>query len=302
MKICIFGAASFIGTNLSLELSKNNFCRLIDINKDYFIDELSNLEIIEDKLDSNTDFDKLLDGQDIVYHLVSSNNPSSSNIDFEKEIMPNIEFSIRLLESCIKNKIKKVIFISSGGAIYDKNEKCPLKEDSKVNPITTYGLQKLMIEKLLYLYNFKYDLDYKIVRLSNPYGPYQRPNGMLGVVSTSIYNALNDKEITIYGDGKVVRDFIYIDDAIKGIINISNSKTNTRIYNLGTGIGTSINDMLKIVEKVLNKKLKIKYSKSRKIDYKTNYLNISLYEKEFGKINNISLEDGIKKTIEFMNK
>ena len=301
MKICIFGAASFIGTNLSLELSKNNHLRLIDINKDYFINNISNSEIIEDKLDSNTDFDKLLDGQDIVYHLFSTNNPSSSNIDFEKEIMPNIEFSIRLLESCVKNNIKKVIFISSGGAIYDKDEKCPLKEDSKVNPKSTYGLQKLMIEKLLYLYNFKYDLDYKIVRLSNPYGPYQRP-GILGVVSTSIYNALNDKEITIYGDGKIVRDFIYIDDAIRGIINISNSKTNTRIYNLGTGIGTSINDMLMIIEKVLNKKLNVKYSESRKIDYKINYLNISLYENEFGKMNNISLEEGIKKTIDFMNK
>ena len=301
MKICIFGAASFIGTNLSLELSKNNHLRLIDINKDYFINNISNSEIIEDKLDSNTNFDKLLDGQDIVYHLFSTNNPSSSNIDFEKEIMPNIEFSIRLLESCVKNNIKKVIFISSGGAIYDKDEKCPLKEDSKVNPKSTYGLQKLMIEKLLYLYNFKYDLDYKIVRLSNPYGPYQRP-GILGVVSTSIYNALNDKEITIYGDGKIVRDFIYIDDAIRGIINISNSKTNTRIYNLGTGIGTSINDMLMIIEKVLNKKLNVKYSESRKIDYKINYLNISLYENEFGKMNNISLEEGIKKTIDFMNK
>ena len=301
MKICIFGAASFIGTNLSLELSKNNHLRLIDINKEYFINNISNSEIIEDKLDSNTDFDKLLDGQDIVYHLFSTNNPSSSNIDFEKEIMPNIEFSIRLLESCVKNNIKRVIFISSGGAIYDKDEKCPLKEDSKVNPKSTYGLQKLMIEKLLYLYNFKYNLDYKIVRLSNPYGPYQRP-GILGVVSTSIYNALNDKEITIYGDGKIVRDFIYIDDAIRGIINISNSKTNTRIYNLGTGIGTSINDMLMIIEKVLNKKLNIKYSESRKIDYKINYLNISLYENEFGKMNNISLEEGIKKTIDFMNK
>ena len=301
MRICIFGAASFIGTNLSLELSKNNHLRLIDINKDYFINNISNSEIIEDKLDSNTDFDKLLDGQDIVYHLFSTNNPSSSNIDFKKEIMPNIEFSIRLLESCVKNNIKRVIFISSGGAIYDKDEKCPLKEDSKVNPKSTYGLQKLMIEKLLYLYNFKYNLDYKIVRLSNPYGPYQRP-GILGVVSTSIYNALNDKEITIYGDGKIVRDFIYIDDAIRGIINISNSKTNTRIYNLGTGIGTSINDMLMIIEKVLNKKLNVKYSESRKIDYKINYLNISLYENEFGKMNNISLEEGIKKTIDFMNK
>lgn len=301
MKICIFGAASFIGTNLSLELSKNNYLRLIDINKDYFINNIPNSEIIEDKLDSNTDFDKLLDGQDIVYHLFSTNNPSSSNIDFEKEIMPNIEFSIRLLESCVKNNIKRVIFISSGGAIYDMNEKCPLKEDSKVNPKSTYGLQKLMIEKLLYLYNFKYNLDYKIVRLSNPYGPYQRP-GILGVVSTSIYNALNDKEITIYGDGKIVRDFIYIDDAIRGIINISNSKTNTRIYNLGTGIGTSINDMLMIIEKVLNKKLNVKYSESRKIDYKINYLNVSLYENEFGKMNNISLEEGIKKTIDFMNK
>ena len=124
---------------------------------------------------------------------------------------------------CIRCGVKKVVFVSSGGTVYGKEVDCPLKEKTATNPISSYGVQKITIEKLLYLYRYMYGLDYRIIRLANPYGPYQRPNGVLGAVTTFTYKALKGDEITVYGDGSVVRDFIYIDDAIRAIMKIVNS-------------------------------------------------------------------------------
>lgn len=88
-------------------------------------------------------------------------------------------------------------------------------------PINSYGVQKLMNEKLLYLYHYMYGLDYRIIRLANPYGPYQKSDGVQGVVAAFIYKALKGEPICVYGDGSVIRDYIYIDDAVRAMINIA---------------------------------------------------------------------------------
>lgn len=307
MNIMILGAAGFIGTNLSLELAKNinNVLTLVDVNKDYFLEELSqmqNVSIIETPLNSSTKFDYLLKGQDIVYHLVSTTIPGSSNRDIGQELQANIDFSVNLFESCIKCGIQRIIFISSGGTVYGKDKLCPLNENMVTDPITTYGIQKLMIEKLLYLYSFLYGLDYRIIRLSNPYGPYQRPNGMLGAVTTFTYKALKHKKITVYGDGSVIRDYIYIDDAIKAILKISKGESKYRIFNLGCGKGTSITELLDIISGVLNIELDIEYRASRSVDVPENYLDISRYEECYGILNPVDLSYGIIKTAEFIKK
>ena len=202
-----------------------------------------------------------------------------------------------------KNKfVKKVVFISSGGTVYGKEVRCPLNEDTPTNPISSYGLQKVTIEKLLYLYNYMYGLDYRIIRLANPYGPYQRPNGVLGAVTTFTYKALKNEEIMVYGDGTVVRDYIYIDDALRGIKNIVEGKCEHKIFNLGSGYGISINELISCIEKTLSRNLKVIYMESRAVDVPENYLDISRYESYYGKLNPIGLKEGIMKTARFMEK
>jgi len=147
-----------------------------------------------------------------------------------------------------------------------------------------------------------YGLDYRIIRLSNPYGPYQRPNGVLGAVTTFTYKAIRGEEIQVYGDGTVVRDFIYIDDAIRGIQKIVNGNDRHHTFNLGCGYGTSIRQVLETIEGALNLNLNIKYTESRRVDVPVNYLDIKRFETAYGSLNPISLEEGIKKTAEFMRK
>ncbi len=306
MRIVILGAAGFIGTNLIIELAKNkeNEITVVDRDRLYFktIEDLkiSNLRVVESDLSMDTDYESLVVGQDLVYHLISTTVPTTSNQHISEELKANVILSANLFEACVKQCVKKVAFISSGGTVYGKESKCPLNEKTPTNPITSYGIQKISIEKLLYLYNYMYGLDYRIIRLSNPYGPYQRPNGVLGAVTTFTYKALKGEEIQVYGDGSVVRDFIYIDDAIRGIQKIVNGDDRHHTFNLGCGYGTSIKRVLQTIEKALNIKINVKYTDARKVDVPVNYLDIKRYETAYGSLNPISLEEGIRKTADFM--
>ena len=306
LNIILLGAAGFIGTNLVIALAKNqeNRITVVDRNRAYFASvdnmKLPNVSFVESDLTMDTDYDNLLKNQDIVYHLISTTVPTTSNQHIAEELKANVVLSANLFEACVNQKVQKVVFISSGGTVYGKEASCPLLEETPTNPISSYGVQKVTIEKLLYLYNYMYGLDYRIIRLANPYGPYQRPNGVLGAVTTFIYKALKGEEITVYGDGSVVRDFIFIDDAIRGILNIVNG-TDHRTFNLGCGYGTSIKQVLEVKEKALGLKLNVKYTEARKVDVPVNYLDISRYEKCFGKLNPVDLEEGIKKTAIFLN-
>ena len=307
MNILILGAAGFIGTNLTIKLAENKESQitLVDKSESYFSTiekfNFSNVELKESSLDINMDF-SILENQDIVYHLVSTNVPTTSNQHISYDIQANVLFSSNLFDACVKHRVKKVVFISSGGTVYGKEATCPLPENTPTNPISSYGVQKIMIEKLMYLYNYMYGLDYRIIRLANPYGPYQRPNGVLGVVTTFTYKALKGEELQVYGDGSVVRDFIYIDDAIRGILNIVEGKNKHHIFNLGCGYGTSIKEVVETVRKVAGTDTKVVYKEGRHVDVPVNYLDISRYEKYYGKLNPISLEQGIKRTIEFMKR
>lgn len=308
MKIMIIGAAGFIGTNLTIQLAKNNDnnITLVDKCRSFFsvIESMSfdNVSIKEASFELVTDFDELVSGQEVIYHLVSTTVPTTSNQHISQELLANVVVSANLFEACIRNKVKKVVFISSGGTVYGKEVGCPLKEDTATKPISAYGVQKVTIENLLYLYQYMYGLDYRVIRLANPYGPYQRPNGVLGAVTTFTYKALKREEITVYGDGSVVRDFIYIDDAIRAILNIVNGESEYKTYNLGCGYGTSIKQVLDTIHDELKIDMNIVYKPERKVDVPVNYLDISRYEEEYGSLNPISLSEGIRNTAEFMKK
>ena len=307
MKILLLGAAGFIGTNLTIKLMENkaDVITLVDKSKTFFINpdivNSPNVVIQESSLDLDMDY-SILEGQVVVYHLESTVVPSTSNQHISQDIQMNVLLSSHLFDASVQYGVKKIVFISSGGTVYGKEAACPLPENTPTNPITSYGVQKITIEKLLYLYNYMYGLDYRIIRLSNPYGPYQRPNGVLGAVTTFTYKALKGDEVQVYGDGSVVRDFIYIDDAVRGILNIVNGENKHHTFNLGCGYGTSISEVLKAIESALGIKMNVVYKNGRAVDVPVNYLDISRYEKYYGKLNPLSLEEGIVKTADFMRK
>lgn len=306
MNILLMGGAGFIGTNLALKLAQNQEDLITIVDRDIrFFDEikkynLDNIKYIESEFSEKTDFKHLVDGQDVVYHLVSTTVPTTSNVHVPQELTANVVVTSYMLEACVECNVKKVVFLSSGGTVYGVNTMCPIKEDTPTDPISSYGIQKVTIEKLLYLYHYMYGLDYRVVRLANPYGPFQRPNGVLGAVTTFTYKALNDEAICVYGDGSVIRDFIYIDDAVCAILNIVQTDSEYKVFNVGSGYGTSINELINTIKEVLNKDIIVEYKESRKMDVPINYLDIGRYVQIFGETNMITLQEGVKRTAEFL--
>lgn len=308
MNIILLGGAGFIGTNLVKELAGNadNRITVVDRKPEFFQNimsmQLSNVSIVESGLSAETDYEALVKGQDIVYHLLSTTVPTTSNQAISEELKANVILSANLFEACVHQQVQKVVFLSSGGTVYGKEAKCPLGENTPTNPITSYGVQKVTIEKLLYLYHYMHGLDYRIIRLANPYGPYQRPNGVLGAITTFTYKALKGEEIQVYGDGSVMRDFIYIDDAVRGILKIVDGNDRHHTFNLGCGYGTSIKCVLETIERTLNIPMKVTYTEARRVDVPVNYLDIKRFETAFGALDPQSLEDGIRKTAQFMKE
>lgn len=300
-KVLIMGATGFIGRNLLMRLYKDPDCEITCFSRHAATlqEQFPRAKVVEGVYDASLDFDSITKDQDYVYHLVSTTYPATSNKNIQKEISDNIVAAVNFLEACVKNKVKKVVFISSGGTVYGKTFTVPIKEDTITNPINSYGIQKLTIEKLLYLYNYMYNLDYCIIRLANPYGPYQRVHSGLGVISIFINKAVNNEPIRVFGDGNIIRDYIYIDDVISGIINIANYNGSEHIFNLGSGKGLSINEIVDEIEYVLNRTLIVEHVPGRKVDVPVNILDMSRYNNEIGKISYTPLELGIKKTIDF---
>jgi len=308
VKIILLGAAGFIGTNLVKALARetNDQITVVDRQLSFFQNikdlRLSNVAIVESDLTAETDYEALVKGQDVVYHLISTTVPTTSNQAISEELKANVILSANLFEACVRQKVQKVVFLSSGGTVYGKKVECPLNENTPTNPISSYGVQKVAIEKLLYLYNYMHGLDYRIIRLANPYGPYQRPNGVLGAITTFTYKALKGEEIQVYGDGSVMRDFIYIDDAVRGILKIVNGSAAHHTYNLGCGYGTSIRHVLDTIQQTLGVPMQVKYTKARQVDVPVNYLDIKRYETAYGALDPLPLEEGIRKTAEFMKQ
>lgn len=308
MKIMILGGAGFIGTNLALRLCERESDHLTVVDREK--ERLERLKALCPKqvaverrdLDAIRDLEPLLKGQDVVYQLISRTVPAISNQQFPRGIHDSFKWMAEFLEVCVRCRVSKVIFISSGGTVYGRENPCPLKENMETWPINSYGVEKLMDEKLLYLYHHIHGLDYRIIRLANPFGPYQRPDGIQGVVAAFAYKAIKKEPIHIYGDGSVIRDYLYIDDAVRGIIKAARGDSQEKLFNIGSGKGTSIHQLLRILEDCLGARLSVRYLPGRSVDVPENVLDITRYETAFGPLVSVCLEEGIKRTIDFIRK
>ncbi len=312
-RILILGAAGFIGTNLTLRLlAEGEQPVLFDRPEAVYsagvreAAEKGQACLVSGSLAEagrgGCIAQDLLEKVDTVYHLVSTTCPTNSNRNVAGEMEDNLLATIRFLDRCAAAGVGKVVFLSSGGTVYGKHQTGLCREADEAFPITSYGVQKLSIEKILYLYREMYGLDYRIVRLSNPYGPYQRPDGVQGVVTTFTYRALSGLPIEVYGDGSVVRDYIYIDDAVEGILKIARLPGNHRLYNLGRGEGRTVLDVIGAITGVLGAAPKVKWLPGRPVDVPVNVLDISRFRQDFGPFSPVSLQEGVRRLAAFFGR
>jgi UDP-glucose 4-epimerase len=298
MKCLVFGGAGFLGSYITERLVHNGHSVLVYESEyarfDNLDEVIDKIKIIKGNFIYEHNFDDILTGVDIVFHLICTSVPKTSNENILEDIDNNIRPTIRLLESCVKTRVNKLFYISSGGTVYGNISVIPIPEDHLNNPISAYGVHKLTIEKYIQLYNHLYGLDYNIARISNPYGPRQMPFKSQGVIATFMALAISNKTIELWGDGTVIRDFIYINDVIEAIDKIIEYKGSVKLFNIGYGEGISILTVIDKISKVLNKQINIEKVAAGKYDSVVNILDISLIRKETGWFPQTRFEDGLK--------
>jgi UDP-glucose 4-epimerase len=210
----------------------------------------------------------------------------------------NILGTLNLLQNAVKYEVKKIIYISSGGAVYGEPEYLPCDESHPIRPMSPYGVTKHTIEHYLYLYQQNYGLRHLVLRYANVYGPRQDPNGEAGVVAIFGRRMLKGEPITINGDGKQERDFVYVGDCARA--NLIGLERGEGIYNLGMGVATSINEVFQCMKKLTGYKLDPIYGPAKMGDIFRIYLDASKARRELGWEPVVSLEDGLGRTLDHL--
>jgi len=297
-KYLILGGSGFIGYKLSSALSIDSHVIVGDIVNNFEAVENKNLSYRYIDFVHTDDFSPFLEGVDTVIHLVSTLLPCDGTENLANDIQDNVIQTIKLFEGMKKVGVKRIFFISSGGTVYGEGDEFPLKESSSKMPISKYGYVKLMTEELIRLFGLYNQIEFSIARLSNPYGFCRTFNRKQGLIPIIIEKILNGKELEVWGDGENIRDYIYIDDAIDCIVRILKEEKKG-IFNVGTGIGTSINQIIEIIVSQLEcNRPEIKYTPRRINDVKKNILDNSMVQEAVDWHPKTLLDDGIKLTIQ----
>lgn len=301
MNILIIGGNGFIGSHLvDFLLTSGHKVRVFDISYERFRKPLQNVDYRISELDNIPNLYEALLGIDIVFHLASSSVPSTSNIDTVSDINKNLIPTLNILSLCVRLKIKKIIYFSSGGAVYGNPLYIPIDEKHPLNPISSYGIGKATAEMYIHLYQRLYGINSVIIRPSNPYGPRQGHFLAQGVISTFLRKMKLGEEISVFGDGNSSKDYIYIQDLIKITYELSICNENG-IFNIGSGSGTSINQIIDYIRKIAKNKIRINFIEKQIYDVDNFILDISKTTNFIGDFRYTPLEEGIKNTWNWLN-
>ncbi len=250
---------------------------------------------------------RILDGTEMVVHLVHDtmllNLDCNMDVEFERNIRP----AMRLMDRCCSSGVVKLVFVSSGGTVYGNNllHKA-IPEDAPTHPISVYGMSKLMIEQIGFLYHVQKGLPFVVARPGNGYGPGQHPFRGQGFVATAFGSSLMGRTLTIFGDGSVVRDYIHAFDIAGALVALLHRGRAGEAYNIGTAKGTSlrmlVEDYITPVLAADGYTLVCKYESDRLADVKYNVLANNKLICDTGFSPRVELADGMRETWEWLKK
>jgi UDP-glucose 4-epimerase len=303
MRVLVIGGNGFVGSHVVDALVAGGLdVTVYDRSFERYRSALSSVTYVKGDLGNKGELDHVLSKEiDQVIHLASSTIPKTSNDDPVFDVQSNLVETLSLLDMCVKHRVKRVIFTSSGGTVYGIPRSLPIPEEHATQPICSYGIVKLAIEKYLALYKHLYDLDYVVLRLANPYGTRQDPSGSQGAISVFMGDMLNDRPLRIWGDGSIVRDFVDVRDVARlyHLAVISDVESGT--FNAGSGVGTSLRELIAVMAEELGVSPKILREPSRGFDVPTIVLDSEKAKRIFAWEPNIPLREGIREVAGWMS-
>ena len=241
-------------------------------------------------------------GVDTVVHLISTTLPKTSNDDPIHDVRSNVIATLQLLDTMLKLRVPRVVFISSGGTVYGVPKYLPIDEDHPTDPLVSYGITKLTIEKYLHLYRRLHGLETVTLRVSNPYGQRQRVDTGQGAVGVFVDRAIRGVPIEIWGDGSTSRDYVHVEDVAAAFTRTVAYQGSKTVFNIGSGAGVSLNELIAMLGKILGSTIEPRYAKARAFDVPANVLSNRLAKDELGWEPSIALEDGLASTVDWQRQ
>src|SRR5262245_25363539 len=295
----VLGGGGFLGTNLCRRLISTGHRVRAFGRRRLFPEALQEVDWYQGDFCDSVALAAAIETYEIVFHLVHTTTPHSANLDMAKDLQQNVVSSLALFDLARGLGVKRIIFVSSGGTIYGASEQVPTPETAPSEPLTAYGISKLAIEKYLAVYERLYGFRYRILRVANAFGPFQVPVKNQGVISMLISRAINKERIEIWGDGSVVRDYIYVDDVIDALEAAMGDQSSARIFNIGSGRGRSLLEVIGAVENLFNAKLEIDWKQGRPIDVPTSVVAIDRAREILKWTPSTSFEKGLQSTLDW---
>lgn len=304
-RVVVLGGMGFIGSHLCRALIREGHSvRIFDrvnASTELIQDFQRSIEIVGGDVSRAEEVVGALKDATLLINLVHTTVPGSSMVDPGLDIISNVASSARWLEHIGETSLRKIIYFSSGGTVYGES-KAPIAEDYPTNPLNSYGITKLAIEKYTAMYATHSDIDYCIVRPSNVYGPGQQLHYGQGVIGVMASRALRGEELEVWGEGTDRRDYLFIEDLISAIIELLDYNGPFRIFNISSGAGHSVLDVISVLETLIQPFPKVIHTPKRRIDVPLNILDSGRLEKETGWQPSISFAEGIRRTVEWMKR
>jgi UDP-glucose 4-epimerase len=306
MKCVIFGGGGFIGSVVA-----NHFLQAghqIRIFQRHYIppyQKFSDNDAIEWMTGDILNHDDLavaVDGMDVVLHLVSTTLPKNSNENPIYDVQSNVISTLKILNAMVAKNVRKIIFISSGGTVYGVPQYLPIDELHPTNPLVSYGITKLSIEKYLQMFEKLHGIRAIILRVANAYGEKQRIETAQGAVGIFLHRAFSNEPIEIWGDGSVMRDYIHVNDIADAFLKAASYTGSHNIFNISSGQGTSLNELIHLIENVLGRAIDYRYLTARPFDVPINILSNQLAQQQLQWIPSVSISDGISRVATWMEK
>lgn len=306
IKCVIFGGGGFIGSAIADRLLLDGHSvRIFErprVEPYRKFTESEQVEWVAGDLQSTHDVSNAIDGVDVVLHLVSTTLPKNSNDDPIYDVQSNLLATLQMLNAMVVKKVPKIVFISSAGTVYGIPKYLPIDEQHPTDPLVSYGIIKLTIEKYLHLFKHMHGIKTITLRVANPYGERQRIETAQGAVGVFLHHAFKGIPIEIWGDGTVTRDYIHISDVAEAFASAVDYDGVKSVFNISSGFGTSLNELIDMLERFLGREVLRHYLPGRPFDVPVSVLDNSLALQELGWKPQVKLEEGIVKTADWMRK
>lgn len=306
MKLVVFGGGGFIGSAICDRLLRDGHqLRIFErprVPPYRTFEATENVEWTTGDFSSTHDLRDAIKDMEGVVHLVSTTLPKSSNDDPVYDVQTNVVPTITMLNLMVELDVSRIVFISSGGTVYGNPQYVPIDEKHPTDPVVSYGITKLAIEKYLHMFSKLYGIKTVTLRVANPYGERQRVETAQGAIGVFLHRALNGLPIEIWGDGNVQRDYIHVSDVADAFAKAVTYTGKEECFNISSGTGTSLNDLIDMLNENLTDKVQVNYKPGRSFDIDISILSNALAIRELGWKPKVSIREGLGRAATWMKQ